>query len=151
MAQAELYRTPKSPEARVYETLSLFTFGDGLSGFPGILHGGMISVLFDEALAMPYIFNDWRQHGGDLEEWAIQREKNALNELTDIMVTAELHVKYRRPVRCPGAVGVFTTVVEDTGDKIRVTGVMKDANEKVCATADGLWLRTRPRNAKPRM
>jgi uncharacterized protein (TIGR00369 family) len=82
-------------------------------GFEGMLHGGIISTIMDEAGA-----------------WAIQ----ILAETAGL--TSELRVKYLKPVRL--ANGTITVKASLKGQKDRLTTVyvaLLDGNEKLCAEA----------------
>ncbi len=80
-------------------------------GFEGMLHGGIISTILDEAGA-----------------WAIQ----ILAETAG--VTSELNVKYLKPVRLAnGAITVKAGLKERKERLITVYVALLDGNEKLCA------------------
>lgn len=86
---------------------------ENYQGFEGMLHGGIISTIMDEAGA-----------------WAIQ----LLAETAG--VTSELNVKYLKPVRL--ANGPITVKARLKGRKERLTTVyvaLLDGDEKLCAEA----------------
>jgi len=85
-------------------------------GFAGVLHGGLVSTLFDEAMAY------------------------AAMSLGGRFVTAEIRVRFRRPVTVAEEVEVSAEAVEQRGRMVRIRAVLaQDGEEK--AAADGTFVR----------
>jgi len=85
-------------------------------GFSGVLHGGLVSTLFDEAMAY------------------------AAMSLGGRFVTAEIRVRFRRPVVTGRALDVSAEIVEERGRIVRIRAVLiQDGEER--ASADGTFVR----------
>jgi acyl-coenzyme A thioesterase PaaI-like protein len=84
-------------------------------GFAGVLHGGLVSTLFDETMAY------------------------AAMSLGGRFVTAEIRVRFRSPVSTLLDVEVSALVVERRGRLVRLkASLSQDGEEK--ATADGTFV-----------
>ena len=126
------------------QTISLFKFGTGLNGFPGICHGGAVMALMDEALAFAMVANELERTGRFVDPVFIEKLKQGrpLSEvLHGCMVTTKLDLQFLKPVLCPGIVGVDVEVTEMKGHKMRMVGVMKDGEGVPLVKAEGLWVR----------
>jgi len=98
--------------------------GRGLCGHDGIIHGGLIATVFDEALA-----------------------RLALMNLPDkIGVTATLTVDYKAPTRADQFVVMRIHLIEKKGRKAYVEGTVEDLNGTLLATGKGLFVQ--PKYAK---
>ena len=86
-------------------------------GWKNILHGGIIATLLDEALAHAY--------GG--------RDRGA----GEAAVTAELAVKFRKPVKIGEAVVLEGRVVSASGRVIEGESILSDESGSVLASATG--------------
>ncbi|KAF2741208.1 hypothetical protein EJ04DRAFT_507611 [Polyplosphaeria fusca] len=144
----ELYKRPPPGSSAVTKCIVLCKFGSGLVGFPGIAHGGSTMTLMDEALALAMIGSESEKTVGG--EWqAIKPDwQRAVKDGTPIsealkgsMVTAKLDMKFLKPVLCPGMVGIEVDTLEDKGYRMKMRGVMKDANNTPLLQADGIWVR----------
>ena len=99
--------------------------GRNLCGYEGVVHGGLICTMFDEALARTAFY--------------------ALPN--NIGVTAKLEVNYRKPTKADQYVVIETKIVESVGRKAIVKGELRDANtHTILAEADGVFVE--PRMAK---
>ncbi len=92
--------------------------------FPGMLNGGIIGALLD-------------CHSN----WAAARFLMRQNGKTepDCTVTADFHVKFKRPTPCSATIYLKAKVVESTVDKAIVEAELI-ADEKVCATCRGTFV-----------
>ncbi|KAF2190420.1 hypothetical protein K469DRAFT_721269 [Zopfia rhizophila CBS 207.26] len=105
-----------------------------------------MATMMDDALSYAMLAIEmnrpsrWRDNN---DEWkrAFSEGKDAEEVLKGYMVTANLNIRYFRPVVCPGIVGIEVGVVEDSGMKMKLRAVMKDGEGKALAQADGLWVR----------
>ena len=92
--------------------------------FPGVLNGGIIGVLFD-------------CHGNWAAAFHLMRR--AGQETPPCTVTAEFHVRLRRPTPAPGPVRVVARVVESSEDRATVEARL-EAGGQVTATCRGVFV-----------
>ncbi len=107
------------------------TLGSGMNGGPNMLHGGIIATLMDDVIGTLLTVNK-DQEG---------------SPLTDHTVTAELNVKYLRPVRTPQTVLVVARCREvlREGTRFVMDAEVRDEKGKVLAKADSVWTAVRRR------
>lgn len=121
-------RDPARPIVRVS---ALFSFGDGLSGYEGLLHGGMTATMMDETL-------------GTINELNKALAKaNALYDASS--VTASLSIAFRRPVRVPGEVCITAWVEDIQGRKTNMKCELTGPDDELLASATSTWVALRPR------
>ena len=87
-------------------------------GYEGIVHGGIIASVFDDAMA-----------------WAVKKE------LGTWAMTGEMSIRYLRPVREGRAYVVKGKVDKRTGRRVNASGVLTDSEGKKMAEATALFLR----------
>lgn len=92
--------------------------------FPGMLNGGIIGALLD-------CHSNWAA--------AYFLMKRAGKTEPDCTVTADFHVKLRRPTPFDATLYLKAKVVESTADRAVVEAELI-ANEKVCATCRGTFI-----------
>jgi len=106
------------------EGVIIMHVGRGLCGHDGIVHGGLLATLLDEALA-----------------------RTALQNLPEkIGVTANLNINYVAPTRADQFIVVRTHLVEVKGRKSRVSATIEDLDGNVLVQASGLFVQ--PKYAK---
>ncbi|KAJ7221266.1 HotDog domain-containing protein [Mycena pura] len=98
--------------------------GRGLCGHDGIVHGGLLATLLDEALG----------------------RNAAVNLPEKVGVTATLSVKYKAPTRADQFVVMKTELVEQKGRKALVKGTVEALDGTVLVEAEALFVQ--PRYAK---
>ena len=104
---------PNLPEARL-----LFSLGSAMTGHADNLHGGVIALLLDEAMAMTiYAKNLYEQ------------------------VNVTLKIEFKRSVPTPGIVLCRTWVEKVEGRKIWVQGILDDGSGRVYAKSESLFIR----------
>lgn len=86
-------------------------------GFPGVMHGGLVSALLDEILGRAAIAND---------VWCM---------------TAELEVRYKKPVPVGVPLKLRGEIVKLRGRVIEGKGELRLADGTVAALAHGTYLR----------
>jgi uncharacterized protein (TIGR00369 family) len=86
-------------------------------GFPGRMHGGVVTTLIDEAMGWAVY------HAG---AWA---------------ATARLTVRFRRPVRLDGPLRVEAWVTRDRGRLIELRAEVRDPAGALLAEGDGAFMR----------
>ncbi|QUC19360.1 uncharacterized protein UV8b_03601 [Ustilaginoidea virens] len=109
---------------------ALFALGDGLTGYRGLLHGGMAATLVDEAMGTVNEINT------ALGKRGLVHERSS--------VTARLEMEFRRPVRLPAVVRVTSWTEGIDGRKTRVRCELRDGQGVVLATAASVWVALRP-------
>ncbi|KAF8173222.1 HotDog domain-containing protein [Mycena galopus ATCC 62051] len=106
------------------EAVVFVHLGRGLCGHDGIVHGGLLATLLDEALA-----------------------RNAITNLPEkVGVTATLSLNYRAPTRADQFVVLKTRLVDLKGRKAMVTGRVEDVQGTLLVDAEALFIQ--PRYAK---
>jgi acyl-coenzyme A thioesterase PaaI-like protein len=108
---------------RVDEVYALLSLGDGVNGYPGLAHGGIVSAMVDEVMGILTTIN---------------KERKSMPE-GDIM-TAYLNVKYRKPVATPQTVLVSARFRKVEDRKYFIDGMVKDGFGTILTTAEALWI-----------
>ncbi|MDA0269426.1 MAG: PaaI family thioesterase [Chloroflexi bacterium] len=101
--------------------VATFTPREVDQGFPGVLHGGILAALVDEAMA-----------------WSMWAADRALG------VTAKMEMRYRRPVPPDGPLTVRGRVARQRGRRFEVEASIADASGEVLVEAAALFLRLSP-------
>ncbi|KAH8655111.1 HotDog domain-containing protein [Tricladium varicosporioides] len=114
---------PSPPTALISQISTLVTLEQGVNGYPHMAHGGLVGFLFDEIMGLVLSMN---------------KSRGAI--FNQIIVTAELTVKYLKPVATPQTVLVTVWLKEIVGRKIGLQATMKDSKGTELAKADGLWI-----------
>ena len=96
---------------------ALFTPGHEHQGWDGVMHGGLVTVLLDEAAA-----------------WAAAAS-------TSMNVTGRLEVRYREPVRTGSPLTVRGWVTRQRGRTMETRAEVQSAAGQVLAEATALFLR----------
>lgn len=106
---------------------TLFAVGSGVSGYKGILHGGMIMTMLDEGFNAVVEINTLLG-----KAWTTQ---------SSAWVTATMNVKFLKPVPIDGEVCVTATLdnIEDRR-KVKLVARMIGANGETMAIAESLWI-----------
>jgi len=109
--------TRDEAQKRVFGTFSL---GERYQGAPGIVHGGIVAVVLDEALSK-------------------------LSKMYGVSaVTAELNVEYLRPVRVAEALSVEAHLERSEGRQMYYAGEIQDGKGRVLARARGRFVAVDP-------
>jgi uncharacterized protein (TIGR00369 family) len=93
---------------------------ESFNGYPGIVHGGIVAALLDEAAARALLLE------GDFE---------------DLMVTARLEVSYRRPTPTEAPLLVVGRLVRRGGTRAEALTEVRLADGTVTAQAKALLVR----------
>ncbi|KAH8082289.1 HotDog domain-containing protein [Filobasidium floriforme] len=100
------------------EAVLILHLGRSLCGHDGIIHGGMIATIFDEALG-----------------------RNALlNIPSNIGVTATLNMQYKKPTKADQFVVIRTKFDSVNGRKVNVSGTMEDLQGETLAMAQAMFV-----------
>jgi uncharacterized protein (TIGR00369 family) len=92
------------------------TFDEAYMGPPGIVHGGALAAVLDEAMTATVFHN---------------REP---------AFTAQLNVRYRQPVRIGERVRISGWLTQREGRKRWLRGEILNADDQVCVEAEGLFI-----------
>jgi len=118
-AHQSFYKQPPVSQAFGGELRVLLSFGPGLDGYPGMCHGGLLTLIFDDAI----------------------HELAAL-EIPEKAVTVTLSVNFRRPVLTPAVVLCRAWMEkEPQGRKGWVKATIEDGKGGVHASAEGFILK----------
>lgn len=102
--------------------------GNKLNGHPRIIHGGIISLLFDEAMG-----------------WArgVYSHFSAKSREAMMYVTANLNIDYRSPLRenCEVIMRVFFERSDNETAKVKLRGIIESHDGRIFAEATGLFVR----------
>jgi acyl-coenzyme A thioesterase PaaI-like protein len=89
-------------------------------GYSGIYHGGIVATLLDEVML------------------------KAILALDIYAVTAEMTVRYKKPVRTGETIKFVGRIIEEKGRLYLTEGAALDANGEPFATATGRYLKAKP-------
>lgn len=130
-----------APDQQVIEEIStILMCGDGLNGHPKIMHGGLVATILDESMSV-----------------LKQVQRGLPSGTPGSGFTAELKIKYLKPISTPGVVLTTCKYIKRDGRKEWVYAEMKqretsengvDGKEIVCATAEGLFIEPSVEHAK---
>lgn len=102
-------------------------------------------TFMDEALGYLMVASESERQGqwidGSTWRQAFEEKRSPAEILKGFMVTAKMDMKFLKPVLCPGVVGIEVELLENTGNKMKLRGVMKDGNGMPLVQCDGLWVR----------
>jgi len=90
------------------------------AGFPGMMHGGLATLLLDEAMG-----------------WAMYADRV-------FAVTAKMETRYRRPVELGPALIVRARLVSRRGRRMEIEGDIRDEAGDVLVEAKGLFMQMDP-------
>jgi uncharacterized protein (TIGR00369 family) len=90
---------------------------EGFAGWQGIVHGGIVATILDELLA-----------------WACNRTDRS-------MLTAEMTVRYRKPVKSGQPIHGIGRITEDRGRLILAEARLLDQSGQLLAEATGKMMR----------
>ena len=104
----------------------LFSLGSGVNGISGVCHGSIVTLMFDEAfgqLMTTFLDRDW-------------------------LITAELAVSFKRPLRTPAVVLCTTWIeTEPEGRKTWMRGKLEDGLGGVYAEGRALYLKRKEKGS----
>ena len=148
------YQRPSPEQEKIEEISTLMTIGDGINGHPGIMHGGIVASILDEGMGILQSTNYERDH---LNAVAKGRAEGELPPYGYNSFTAELKIKYLKPVLTPGPLIVTARYVKRDGRKEWIYAEVKqrvgasedyDGDEVVCATGEAFFLQPKPKKNK---
>jgi uncharacterized protein (TIGR00369 family) len=116
-ANASGLRVPFMHDEQGRRVVAPFNLSNDFSGAPQYVHGGMVLALMDEAMA-----------------WA------AIAIAGKIAVTRSSAAEFARPVRVGRDHEVEAVLTAVAADRIDAEAVVRDAKDRVCATASGVFV-----------
>ncbi|QDS69446.1 hypothetical protein FKW77_005562 [Venturia effusa] len=135
-ALVSYYQKPTSPTAPIEELRTLVSIGPGVNGWQDMLHGGIAATLLDELMGVLLHLNNEL-----LKERAISAGKIHDHSNT---VTAELTIKYLKPISTPQTMLIRVWLVKMEGRKGWVDGAIEDAHGNAMVKGSGFFLQLRP-------
>lgn len=94
-----------------------FTADKSWCGYSGVVHGGVLASIFDDAMA-----------------WAVRKESGEWG------VTADFHIRYRKPVLADKNYTVKGKLENQRGRKFKTSAQILDTESNVLAEADALFV-----------
>lgn len=117
----ETFRTYLMVDTPSGDTLVVVSLGTGVNGHDGIVHGGVVVTILDEALSA-----------------AVRIP----------MFTAYLNVAFKKPVPAPSVIVCRVRVTKKEGRKHWIAGTLEDGSGGVMAEAEALYIAFDPLHAK---
>jgi uncharacterized protein (TIGR00369 family) len=100
--------------------------GNRLNGYPGIVHGGIIALLFDNSFGV-ILFTSKIAHA----------------------VTANLNVNYRRPFRADNWIVLNAKIDKVEGRKLFMSATISDENGEILSDCTTLFITPKPKESPP--
>lgn len=130
-----VFRSPSTaaaldPSLPISEIDALVSVGHGVSGFPNVVHGGVVATLLDETMGCIFDLN-------------IALGKTAPTFRTS-SVTGGLDVRYLKPVPTESVLRVTAKVESFNGRKTKIRCHLTNEQGQVFATCESTWVATKP-------
>ncbi|KFY45181.1 hypothetical protein V494_01106 [Pseudogymnoascus sp. VKM F-4513 (FW-928)] len=130
-----LYKKPAASTASIVEVTTLLALESGLNGYAHICHGGIIATILDEVMGLLLSVNKGRE--AEIAKFA----EGTVERMAE--VTAELTVKYLKPVTTPQTVRVKVWVSRTEGRKFWIQGTIEDKSSTVLSRGEAVFVRAR--------
>lgn len=131
----------------VSEARAFLTTASGVNGFPGIAHGGFVASIIDEI--MSFLINSNKQ----MTEAAVDPPTVSSVPMTaapgSSVVTAELTIKYKKPVPTGEVLLLRAWIESIEGRKIIVKATVEDSEKQILAEGLGLFIALKPGVKRP--
>ncbi|EME43701.1 hypothetical protein DOTSEDRAFT_131813 [Dothistroma septosporum NZE10] len=143
------YSRPTHETDEIEQVTTVMTIGDGMNGHPEIIHGGIVATIIDESMGILQSVNLERAH---MRQVKLGQAEGELPPPGGAAFTAELKVRYLRPVRTPGAIAVVARRERKEGRKEWLVAEVRqqvghgeddDGEVVVCATGESLFIEPR--------
>ncbi|KAF5023686.1 hypothetical protein F66182_4252 [Fusarium sp. NRRL 66182] len=128
--RAPSHEIARDPEHNITEIVVLVAVGEGTSGYPGVVHGGIVAALLDETMGTIFDLNG-----------TLGKEARAFRTGS---VTGGIEVKYLNPVPVNSVLCITAVAEEIDGRKTKVRGEMKNEKGEVLATCSSKWVALKP-------
>ncbi|KAI0435301.1 HotDog domain-containing protein [Xylaria sp. FL1042] len=109
---------------------------DGLRGFNGTVHGGMICSILDEAMIVFMIHSFILYREAKAKDLIPKDTENACGS-----ATASMDVKFLRPLFTPAVVLVKVSLERKEGKKVTLHAAIRDKSGKEYATCTALFIK----------
>ncbi|HSN90704.1 MAG TPA: PaaI family thioesterase [Anaeromyxobacteraceae bacterium] len=116
-------RTAWESDREAGEVRATVSIPERFNGYPGVVHGGIVTALLDEAVVRTGLLD-----GG----------------FDDLLVTARIEVSFRRPIPTDTPVTVVARLLQRTGARARAEAEVRLADGAVAARAEALLARPPP-------
>lgn len=130
-----LYKKPAASTAPIEEVTTLLSLEPGLNGYANTCHGGIIATILDEFMGLLIAVNK------DREAKAARVTRKPVEKIEEL--TAELTVKYLKPVTTPQTVRVKVWFSRAEGRKFWMQGTIEDKSGGVLARGEAFFVRIR--------
>lgn len=128
--RAESPEAALDPTRTITETETLICAGDGVSGFPNVVHGGVVASMLDESMGALFDLNT-----------TLGKSASAFKANN---VTGKLDVSYHSPAPTNSVFRITVKVEEMNGRKTKFYCEMKDEKDTVLAKCSSTWLTVKP-------
>lgn len=118
------YKRPVIKESGIQTLNALIALEQGMTGFPGSLHGGMVSVIFDEVAGLHIVLNSHVPG----------------TELDKSFRTAYINTSFMKPVPTPATILVRSWIARVEGRKHWVQAQIEDGNGQALVKAEVLYM-----------
>jgi acyl-coenzyme A thioesterase PaaI-like protein len=125
---AGIQTTAKDREPTEWDFVLLAHLCPDLSGFRDTAHGGVLGILFDEAMGC-----------------CTAAFRSAPSEKGTQLFTANLNVSYRATVELPCVVAIRVRLLRRQGRKWFLKGELVGSDGQVKTDAESLWISTKPK------
>ncbi|KAK7398144.1 hypothetical protein QQX98_012486 [Neonectria punicea] len=130
LLRAESPATALDSARAITEIETLVSVGDGVSGFPNVVHGGIVASLLDESMGAFFDLN-------------ITLGK-AAKAFQSNNVTGGLNVTYLKPVPTNSVLHITVKVEEMNGRKTKIQCDLKNETGVVLAKCSSMWVALKP-------
>lgn len=131
------------------EVLLVVCCGEGTTGHPGVVHGGITSLFFDNTLGWTHAVSLLKA-SNTLEAFtspAADSTAVTTTKTTETFgFTAYLHVNYRKPWMQGQPAVMRAKVVKSDGRKQWLNGTLETLDGRLIADAESLYIRPRPQH-----
>lgn len=127
-----LYRKPETLYTRVEEVKTLLAVGSGVNGYPHVCHGGVVATMLDEVMSVLLVVM------GDREEAMAKATGGSFERAPTF--TAELAVKYLKPIATPQILCVTARISKIQGRKLWIKGTIEDRSGTILATGEAMFV-----------
>lgn len=130
-----LYKKPADSTASIEEVTTFLALEPGLNGYLHICHGGIVATILDEVMGVLLSVNK------DRETEVARSTGKPVERMAK--VTAELTVKYLKPVATPQNVRVKAWFSKTEGRKFWIQGTVEDETSAILARGEAIFIRMR--------
>lgn len=127
-----MHKKPASGDGLITETRTLLSLGPGVNGYPGLVHGGVVGLIIDEAMGIMLQLN---ANAGGLDTMSF-------------IVTACLKTTFLRPVRTPSIILLTAKLRERKGRTMYIDAKVENGARDGLATGEALWIHAKEPQAR---